>query len=166
MLDVGPVILDEHVGLRSEPLEDVDAARALEVERDRALVAMQVLKVEPVAGEVILVLVLDLDHVGAHLGELANSRRPGARSGEIDDGVRLERQAHISASVSLVRPDATIAGEESPASIAEPTGNPVFLRAALGDASFAVIRTGALSWMSYDASSGCTNRRRTCGRWR
>ena len=49
MLHVGAVVLDDDVGLLRELHEDRVAFRALEVERHRLLVAMQVLEVEAVA---------------------------------------------------------------------------------------------------------------------
>src|SRR5689334_6212992 len=113
MLHVGTVILDEHVGLRDEPLEHFDTARALEVQRHRALVAVEVLEVEALAGGLVVVLVLHLDDVGAHLRELTHARGSGARPREIDDGVRLERQGHVGLRI-VGGPDATTAGEESP----------------------------------------------------
>ena len=94
VLDVGPEVLDDDVGPGGELLEDLDAARVLEVERHRALVAVQVLEVELVAGEVVLLLRLDLDDVGAHLGELAHAGGTGSRAGEVDDGVGRQREAH------------------------------------------------------------------------
>jgi hypothetical protein len=66
--------------------------RALEVERHRLLVAVQVLEVEavPAAAHRIGVAawfgrLLDLDHVGAPVGELAHRRRTRAMRGEIED---------------------------------------------------------------------------------
>src|SRR5262249_45481348 len=58
----------------------------------RALVAMQVLEVEPVSRRVALDVGprLDLDHVGAHLGELAHRGRARAGTGEIQDGIGRE----------------------------------------------------------------------------
>ena len=94
VLHVGPEVLDDHVGAGGELLEDLDAARVLEVERHRPLVAVQVLEVELVAREVFLLLGLDLDDVGAHLGELADAGGTGSRAGEVDDGVGRQREAH------------------------------------------------------------------------
>src|SRR6185295_20344627 len=74
--------------------EHLDALGMLEVERDRALVAVQVLEVELVAREVILLARLHLDDLGAHLRELAHAGGPRPGAGEIDDRVGLERQAH------------------------------------------------------------------------
>src|SRR2546421_255156 len=54
VLDVGTEVLDHHVGLGGQLLEDLDPLGVLEVERDRALVAMEVLEVEVVPREVFL----------------------------------------------------------------------------------------------------------------
>src|SRR5690606_32899245 len=67
-----------------------DALGLLQVERDRALVPMRVLVVGAVlaAQRVVAAHVLghlDLDHVGAPVGELAAGSRTGANLGEVDD---------------------------------------------------------------------------------
>ena len=49
VLDVGPVIFDQHVGLAHQALQNLDALFAFEVERHRALVAVQILKVGGIA---------------------------------------------------------------------------------------------------------------------
>ena len=49
MFYVGPIILDDHVGALGEAFENRDAFRILEVERQAALIAMQVLKVGAMA---------------------------------------------------------------------------------------------------------------------
>ena len=101
VLHIGAVILDDDVGLLSELHEDRVAFLALEVERHRLLVAMQVLEVEAMASAahgVVLAAIgrrgrwLDLDDVGAPVGELAHGRRAGAVRGEIEDGEVGERQ--------------------------------------------------------------------------
>ena len=67
----------------------------LQVERDRALVAVGVLVVRAVlaAERVVAAHVLGhlhLDHVGAPVGELAARRGAGAHLGEIDDAKACE----------------------------------------------------------------------------
>jgi hypothetical protein len=96
MLDVGTEVLDDDVGLGAEPLDDVDPGRRLEVERQGALVAVQVLGVEAAPDEIAFGVLAgrNLDDVGAHVGELAHAGRARARASEIDHGVRVEGQAH------------------------------------------------------------------------
>ena len=70
----------------------------LQVEREAALVAVQVLEVgsvAPAAGRVDAGAAgrLDLDHVGAPVGELAHRRRSGAVRGEVEHFETVERQA-------------------------------------------------------------------------
>ena len=90
VLHVGPVVLDQHVGGRRQLLEDGDALGRLEVERDAALVAVQVEEVgavratPPIASSSPLLRHLDLDDVGAPIGEMPRRRRPGARARQVD----------------------------------------------------------------------------------
>ena len=91
VLHVGAVVLDDDVGLLGELHEDRVTFLALEVERDRLLVAMQVLEVEAVAraahgvGAAGFGGLLDLDDLGAPVGELAHRRRAGAMRGQVED---------------------------------------------------------------------------------
>jgi len=62
MLDVRAVVLDEDVGLRGQALEDLDASGFLRSSVIERLLRWHVLEIEPVAGEVVLALVLHLDH--------------------------------------------------------------------------------------------------------
>src|SRR5262249_6431666 len=48
-LDVGTEILDDDVGLGSKAVEDLKTLRILQVQRDRPLVAVQILEVGPLA---------------------------------------------------------------------------------------------------------------------
>src|SRR6185295_14836512 len=95
-LDVRPEVLDHHVGLAHQALEDLDRPRVLEVERDRALVAMQVEEVEAEGRRVPFDFFarLDLDDVGAHVGELTHRRGTGAGPREVYDPNSVERQGH------------------------------------------------------------------------
>ena len=67
----------------------------LQIERHAALVAMQVLKVGPFARAAHLIFQpgrrLDLDDVGAPIGELAHAGRPRADAGEIENRKSCER---------------------------------------------------------------------------
>src|SRR3989454_178043 len=166
VLDVRAVVLDEDVSPRGQALEDLDATRVLEVERDRALVAVQVLKIESVAGEVVLALVLHLDHLRAHLGELPDARRSGARAREVDQRVRLERQGPVRLPV-VSSPHATHAGEESTAPIAAAPSKRAFLLAAgpWRDPCPYSPRERLL-WTGCGVRSGDTNTPRNSGRWR
>src|SRR5580704_5749706 len=90
-LHVGAVILDHHVGLLDQLHEDGLAVRLLQVERDRALVAVQVLEVRPMARPAHIHIAgarrhLDLDAVGAPVGEIAHGGRAGAHPRQIEHG--------------------------------------------------------------------------------
>ena len=89
MLHVGFVILDDHIGALGELHKDRVALIAFEVQRNRPLVAMQVLEIGTVAaaaGRVDqLAGGLDLDHLRTPIGELAHRRRPGAMRSQVDD---------------------------------------------------------------------------------
>ena len=73
-----PVVLDEHVGLAHEPEQDRAALGTLEIEREAALVAVQHQERRRDAVDARLAIAarvvaarqfLDLDHVGAEVGE-------------------------------------------------------------------------------------------------
>ena len=108
-LDVGAVVLDDHVGVLRELLEDRHALGLAQVQRDAALVAVQVLEVEPVAIAAHAVAGapaghLDLDGLGAPVDELAHARRAGARAGEIEDVVAAEGERRGRSRPRLRRP--------------------------------------------------------------
>ena len=88
-LHVGPVILDHDIRVAHQLAEDLDPLGRFQVQRQAALVAVQVLKIrtvartaEPFAGAGRR---LDLDHLGAPIGKLAHCRRTGADAGQVDD---------------------------------------------------------------------------------
>src|SRR6185436_8063069 len=83
---VRPVVLDDDVRSLDETEKDLAALRCLEVERNRALVAMQVLEIRPVAraAHVLVARRLDLDHVGAEIRELAHAARTGPHSRQVE----------------------------------------------------------------------------------
>src|SRR5207248_10134532 len=90
-------ILDDDVSLLRQFEEDRLPLLGLQIEREATLVAVQVLEIEPVApraGDIAprLARLLDLDHIGAPIGELTNRRRPGAGMTQIENGVAGERQ--------------------------------------------------------------------------
>src|SRR6185312_10595911 len=93
VLHVGPVVLDHDVGLCHQLLEDGDALLRFEVERDGALVAVEILEIRRVACSAlqrVLADRLDLDDVGAPIGELPHAGRPGPHAGKIDNLVGRE----------------------------------------------------------------------------
>ena len=96
VLDVGAVVLDDNVGALGKLEEDRKPLLALQVQRHRPLVAVQVLEIEavaPAAGGVdLLTRRLDFDHLGAPIGQLARRRRAGAVRGQVDDAEIIERQ--------------------------------------------------------------------------
>src|SRR5204862_3900924 len=76
--------------------EDGLALGLLEIERDRALVAMQVLEVRPVARPAHVALGdvrrhLDLDDVGAPVGEIAYGRWARPHPRQVEDGEARKR---------------------------------------------------------------------------
>ena len=91
----GPEILDHHVGFLDQPLERGQPFGRLQVERDAALVAMQVLKVRSFARAAHRLFGVrrrfDLDDVGAPVGKLAHAGRPGAHARQIEHGKARER---------------------------------------------------------------------------
>ena len=98
-----PHIGDEHVGGGEQAVQRFAAFLALEVERQRPLVAVEV---RELAGELAGVRLaaeraqevaarrLDLDDVGAVVGEKERRGRPHHDGGEIDDPYSGERAAH------------------------------------------------------------------------
>ncbi len=99
MLDVGAVVLDHHIGAFRQTMEDRAPLRLLEVERNGPLVAVQVLKVEAVtSAPEILGLVgvrgrLDLDDIGAPIGEMTHAGWPRTRPRQVKHLEASKRQA-------------------------------------------------------------------------
>ena len=99
-----PHIGDEHVRGGKQPVQRLAAFLALEVERQRALVAVEV---RELAGQLARVRLaaeraqeiaagrLDLDDVRAVVGEIERRRRSHHDGGEVDDADARERAAHI-----------------------------------------------------------------------
>ena len=96
----GPVVLDEDVGALRQPLDDLHAFRALEVHGEPTLAAVHRHERRAVAvlrdrGQLARGLArarrLDLDHVGAHVGEVHRAEGGGHGLGEVDDPDALER---------------------------------------------------------------------------
>ena len=90
VLHIGPVVLDDHVGLLDELKENPLAVIGLQIQGHRPLVTMQVLEVEPVArpaeplAAAGLRRFLDLDHVGTPIGKLPNAGRSRTYAGEVE----------------------------------------------------------------------------------
>jgi hypothetical protein len=93
-LHVRAVILDHNVGLLDKAAQYFQPFRRLQIECQAAFVAVQVLKIRavPLAAQTGIALRrLDLDHVGAPVGELPHAGRPGAHPRQIDDFEPSER---------------------------------------------------------------------------
>ena len=88
LLHVGTEILDHDIGLLDHALEGGEPFRRLQIERHAALVAVQVLKVAALARAAHRLFQagrrLDLDDIGAPIGELAHAGRSRADAGEIE----------------------------------------------------------------------------------
>ena len=87
VLHIGAHVLQDYVCLGRESHESLMPLLGFQVQRDGALVAMQVLEVEAVAaaGDVLRLLDrrLDPDHVGAPVGEMTHRGRPRASEGQV-----------------------------------------------------------------------------------
>ena len=94
----GAEVVDDGVGAGDEAQEQLAAFRVADVERDRALAAVGVLKRErglALRRGAVAVIVpsprpLDLDHVGTEVGEERRRERPGDDAGEIEDAEAFE----------------------------------------------------------------------------
>ena len=107
----GPEVLDQHVGVRDEALEQLAALGPAEVERDGALVARDDLPPQAVAVLAVAVgargvaaRVLDLDHVGAVVAEQHRGDRRGVDRAQVEhaDAVRAARAQGGCGAVSVV----------------------------------------------------------------
>src|SRR5215472_3453359 len=88
MLDVGTKILDQHVGALNGLEEDRAAFFMLQIDRDAAFVALEVLKVGPVAAAAQLRLAVrrfDLDDLCPPIRQLAHRRRTRTHTREIEN---------------------------------------------------------------------------------
>ena len=105
VLDVGPVVLGDDVGFFDELHENLQAVRILQVQREAALVAVQVLEVgagalaAPAVGEIESGRRLDLDDVGAPVGELAHCGGTGTHAGQVDYTEARQRAAALGACI-------------------------------------------------------------------
>ena len=132
--DAGPEILHHHVGGGDEPAERrLAPLRALEIDGDRALAGVlrqeRRAHADPIeigigaelTREIARARHLDLDHVGAELGELIAAEGAGEHVGEIEDARAGQKSAHHSCLTRCSR--------RRPSPIAQrPTRNPPFRR--------------------------------------
>ena len=109
---VAPQVVDERIGAPGELLENLPAARLLEVEREAALVAAEGLVEEAVAAFGVRehvaahlaagLVVLDLDDVGAEVGEVHGAEGGRAVLLDGDDGEPFQRPDRGRRRASLV----------------------------------------------------------------
>ena len=88
-------ILDHHVGFLDQPLERREPLRRLQVDGDAPLVAVQIHEVRVVARPAHRLFGIrrrfDLNDVGAPVGKLAHTGRPGAHARQIEHGKARQR---------------------------------------------------------------------------
>ena len=109
----GPEVLHHHVGLLGHLHDDRVHLAALQVQRDRPLVAVPGEEVRALraadpfgeeghrAEQVAGARALDLDDVGAHVAEELRRERPLQQMAEIEDGDAFEGLVHAVAALSL-----------------------------------------------------------------
>ena len=95
-------VLDEHVGTVDQPEQHVAVGGVLQVERDRPLVAVDELPPQAgsvtgiaprhVAQRIAAVRSLDLDDIGAEVGQVAGAVRSGDHGGEVEHPQAGERR--------------------------------------------------------------------------
>ena len=99
-----PEVLDEHVALRDEPIENGAPVRRLEVQGDAFLVAVDAEKIRalaaderraPAARVVAAARLLDLDDAGAHVREHHRAVRARQDPGQIEHGHAVEWRSHM-----------------------------------------------------------------------
>ena len=97
----GPEVLDEHRCVGDEAEQDVAVGVVLEVEDDRALAAVGELEPQPLAvalvaprhrAQAVAVGALDLDHVGAEVGEVAGAVGAGDHRRQVEHADVGERE--------------------------------------------------------------------------
>ena len=97
----GAEILDQHLGGRDQVEQQLAAARRAQAQRDALLVAGVELPVDadpvrlPGAQRVALAGILDLDDLGAEIGELRRDRVAGDEPRHVDDPDAVERAGGI-----------------------------------------------------------------------
>ncbi len=99
----GPEVLDQDVGKRDEPEQDLPATSLTEIEREGALVAAGDLPPErdalvpgaQRANGVAASRVLDLDHVGSEVAQQRAGERPGHHVAEVEDANVRQRPGPV-----------------------------------------------------------------------
>jgi hypothetical protein len=97
-----PQVLDQNVRRVSQPMQLGDVVGRFQVEHDRALVAVLAVEIErghairperraPDARIVAALGLLDLENVGAHVGQQHAGQRPGQRLAHLDDANSIQR---------------------------------------------------------------------------
>ena len=102
--DAGPERLDDHVGVVGEPAERVGAGRVLQVDGDRAPRPVPH-RVAAVVAERVAAGRLDLDDVGALLGEQQHAERAGDPPRQVEDADTVQGTGHRRI---FVRPDTCV----------------------------------------------------------
>jgi hypothetical protein len=95
-------ILDEHIRTRDQPLQSLHPVQGLQVQHDRALVAVVVEErsgeAAPLVGRgarvVAALRVLHLDDICTLVGQQHRRRRPRHHRGQIDDAIAVQRSRH------------------------------------------------------------------------
>ena len=114
--DAGPEVLGDDVGPGGEPPHHVPALRRRQVDRDRALAGVLLAEVRalrplPELPRHVALRRLDLDHVGAEVGEQPAGVRAGEHPAQVEHLDALERCCHQrSLPVSPASPDAHCGG--------------------------------------------------------
>jgi hypothetical protein len=93
MLDVGAIVLDHDVRSGGQALDDGHPSRILQVDRDAALVAVQVRGIEEDPLAPFPTRPLHPDHIGPEVGQDLGAGGPGANRGQVEDREPRERSA-------------------------------------------------------------------------
>ena len=100
----GREVLDQHVAGLDQPVEDIHALGMLGVDGDRPLAAVEHGEIEAVGARHVAQLpardvagarTLDLDHVGAHVGEQLGASRARLHVREVENAQAVERAAGL-----------------------------------------------------------------------
>ena len=94
VLDRWPKVLDQHIGRPDEPVKQFTSRRILQIDDQRALVAMDVEVIRRCLTAFLETVDRSIhpDHVGTPVRELPYGRRPCARNCQIEHGDAGERQ--------------------------------------------------------------------------
>ena len=109
----GPEGLEHHVGVERHAQERVAPPRVLEVDADGALAAVERVEGRRVGAHVVTrARVLDLDHVGAEVGEQQRAEPAGEQASEVEDAQPFQRahrpsSSRVSATVATRRPESS-----------------------------------------------------------